>query len=97
VTWEALTTILVLAIIVEFTTEIVKNIAPSIRGQYSRIIAVLIGMILCVTTRNGILSTFGIYILYPIIDYILTGLIISRGSNIVHDLISKLNMSTVKP
>ena len=93
-TLDALTAIVVLAIIVEFSTEIIKNILPSIRGTHSRLLAALIGMILCVTTRNGILSSFNIYPLYPQIDYILTGLIISRGSNIIHDMVSKLDVSS---
>lgn len=96
-TFEALSTIVVLAIIVEFTTEIVKSIFPVVRGQYSRIVAILLGMILCVITRSGLLETFKIQpVVLPQIDYFITGLIISRGSNILHDLVSKLNMANVK-
>lgn len=95
-TWDALTTILVLAIIVEFSTEIIKSVFPAIRGQHSRAAAVLLGMILCVTTRSGILSSFKIFPLYPQVDYLLSGMIISRGSNIIHDLVSKLNVAGVK-
>lgn len=96
-TWEALTTILVLAIIVEFSTEILKSVFPSVRGQYSRVAAILLGMILCVSTQSGILATFKIYPVYQQIDYFLTGLIISRGSNIIHDLVSRLEITKVRP
>lgn len=96
-TWEALTTILVLAIIVEFSTEIFKSIFPRVRGRYSRAVAVLLGMILCVSTESGILATFKIYTIYPLVDYFLTGILISRGSNIMHDLVSKLDVAKVKP
>ncbi|MCR3922610.1 MAG: hypothetical protein NUK65_08875 [Firmicutes bacterium] len=97
-TFEALSTIVVLAIIVEFTTEIVKSIVPSIRGQYSRIVAILLGMILCVSTRSGLLAIFMIEPFFlPQIDYFLTGLIISRGSNILHDLVAKINIASAKP
>lgn len=92
-TWDALTTFMALAIIVEFSTEIFKSLLPSVRGQLSRLAAILIGMILCLSTRSGILASFNIHPLYPQIDYLLTGLIISRGSNIIHDLVSKLNIS----
>jgi type IV secretory pathway VirB2 component (pilin) len=95
-TWDTLTTFLVLAVIVEFSTEIFKNLLPSIRGHYSRLIAVLFGMILCLTTKSGILAGFNIHPLYPQVDYLITGLIISRGSNIIHDLVSKLDVSTVR-
>ena len=96
-TWEALTTIIVLAIIVEFSTEIIKSVFPSIRGQYSRVAAILLGMILCVTTASGILASFEIYPIYPLLDYLLTGLLISRGSNIIHDLVSRLDLTKAKP
>jgi hypothetical protein len=89
--WEALSSILVLAIIVEFSTEILKSVVPSIRGRHSRAVAILLGMILCVTTRSGLMAMFRIYPLYPQIDYLITGLVISRGSNIVHDLVSRLH------
>lgn len=95
-TWEALTSILVLAILVEFSTEIIKSVFPSVRGQYSRAVAVLLGMILCVTTKSGILQSFKIYPAFPQIDYFLTGIIISRGSNILHDLVSRLDIAKIK-
>lgn len=94
--WEALFTILVLAIIVEFSTEIVKSVFPTIRGQHSRMVAILLGMMLCVSTRSGLLASFKIYPFFPQIDYFLTGAIISRGSNIIHDLVSRLNVTNLK-
>ncbi|EEG77641.1 hypothetical protein [Dethiobacter alkaliphilus] len=96
-TWEALTTILVLAIIVEFSTEIIKSVFPSIRGKLSKIAAILLGMILCVSTGSGILASFNIIPIYPLLDYLLTGLLISRGSNIIHDLVSRLEVAKVNP
>jgi hypothetical protein len=96
VTWEALSTILVLAVIVEFSTEIFKSIFPGIRGQLSRAVAATLGMILCVSTRSGILASFNIHPHYPMIDYFLTGVVISRGSNILHDLVSKLEVSRAR-
>ncbi|NLZ93441.1 MAG: hypothetical protein GX922_05445 [Firmicutes bacterium] len=96
-TFEALSTIVVLAIIVEFSTEIFKTIVPGIRGQYSRLVAILLGMILCVITRSGILASLNIQLVaLPQIDYFITGLIISRGSNILHDLVSKLKIAGAK-
>ena len=95
-TFEALSTIVVLAIIVEFTTEIVKTIFPVIRGQYSRL-ADSARDNLCLITRSGLLAIFQLQpVVFPQIDYFITGLIISRGSNILHDLVSKLNMANVK-
>ncbi|NLN06453.1 MAG: hypothetical protein GX167_02405 [Firmicutes bacterium] len=95
-TFEALTTIIVLAIVVEFATEIIKSLFPPVRGHYSKLIAILLGMILCVTTTSGLLSLFDIVPFYPLLDYLLTGLIISRGSNIIHDLVSRLKPAQAK-
>jgi len=96
-TFEALSTIIVLAIIVEFSTEIIKTIFPSIRGHYSRWVAICLGMILCFITRSGILASLNIELVaLPQIDYFITGLIISRGSNILHDLVSKLKVAGSK-
>jgi hypothetical protein len=96
VTWEALTTILVLAIIVEFSTEIFKSLFPSTRGRFSRAVAITLGLILCVSTRSGILASFNIHPQYPLIDYFFTGVIISRGSNIIHDLVSRLEVARIR-
>ncbi|MDW7651076.1 MAG: hypothetical protein SCK29_07970 [Bacillota bacterium] len=96
-TFEALTTIFVLAIIVEFSTEIIKSAFPSVRGRYSRAAAILLGMILCVSTQSGLLKIFNIFPAYPQIDYFLTGIIISRGSNILHDLVSRLDVAKMRP
>ena len=88
-TVDALTTIAVLALIVEFSTEIIKSLF-SLKKGLGKSVAILLGMILCVGTQTGLLQVFGLDTVYPIIDYLVTGLIISRGSNIIHDLVSRL-------
>ncbi len=88
-TLDALTVIVVLALVVEFSTEVIKNIF-SLKKGLGKAVAILIGMILCVSTQTGLLMVFGLDTFYPIIDYLVTGLIISRGSNIIHDLVSRL-------
>ena len=52
-------------------------------------------MILCYH-HGGLLSLFDIVPFYPLLDYLLTGLIISRGSNIIHDLVSRLKPAQAK-
>ncbi|MFW5981460.1 MAG: hypothetical protein ACOCRU_02665 [bacterium] len=89
---ESLTTVLLLAVIVEVLTNSIKAIIPSIKEGYkkngSRIASAVVGITLCITTRIGIISNLDIFISYKIIDYIITGIIISRGANAVHDIIS---------
>lgn len=89
-TVDALTTIVLLALVVEFATEIIKSVF-SIKKGLSKALAILLGMLLCVSTQTGLLHVFGLETFYPLIDYLVTGLIISRGSNIIHDLFSRLS------
>jgi len=87
---EVLVALVVFAFITEVVTDIIKAAIPSLK-KYSRLIAMLVGILLCVTTDMGIISGFGIKINYPLIDYVISGITISRGSNVIHDLLSKIN------
>lgn len=93
-TLETLTTITVLAVVVEFATEIIKNLIPPARKEFSKVVAIILGVVLCLSTSTGILNLFGLASSYPLADYLISGLIISRGSNIIHDLVSQLNKTT---
>jgi hypothetical protein len=94
-TLDAITTILLLALVVEFATEIIKGLFK-VRKGLGKALAILLGMILCVSTQTGLLQVFGLETFYPLIDYLVTGLIISRGSNIIHDLFSRLSAGKAK-
>lgn len=89
---ESLTTVIFLAVIVEVVTNAIKATLPFVKGGQekngSRITATVVGITLCITTNVGILNKVNIEISYDILDYIITGIIISRGANTVHDLIS---------
>lgn len=83
---ETLTAITVLSVMVEFVTEIIKTTLPRLKKIDSKQIAAVTGIIICLATQSGILKIFEIPISLPFIDYFFTGLIISRGSNVIHDL-----------
>ncbi|SJZ72682.1 hypothetical protein [Selenihalanaerobacter shriftii] len=84
---QPLSTVLVLSVLVEMVTNTIKSIL-SIRGNKSRIIAIIVGVVLCLSTQIGILHKLNIAIYYDFIDYLLTGIIISRGSHAIHDISS---------
>ncbi|MFW6022864.1 MAG: hypothetical protein ACOCQW_05085 [Halanaerobiaceae bacterium] len=92
---ESLTTVFLLAIIVEVVTNGIKAALPFVKGgekkNGSRLTAAIVGIILCITTHVGILHNLEIEISLDIIDYIITGIIISRGANTVHDITSRFN------
>ncbi|HHT36463.1 MAG: hypothetical protein ACE3NC_09000 [Candidatus Wallacebacter cryptica] len=77
----------------EVITNFVKTLVPNLDKSYITTIAGLIGIILAWLTGVGLFSTLDIPVKYVAVDHILTGVIVSRGANIVHDLASKLNES----
>ena len=88
---ESLTSIILMSVIVEVVTNALKGLLPFIKGEKgngSRITAAIVGITICVSTKIGILDNFGIIVSHDLIDFIITGVIISRGSNALHDIIS---------
>lgn len=89
---DSLTTILLMAVIVEVVTNGIKSALPFIKAvnnkNGSRITAAIVGIVLCITTNLGILNRLRIDISIKLLDYIITGIIISRGANAVHDISS---------
>ena len=85
---EALSKILILSVLVEAATNGIKALIPALKGDKSRIISVCLGILLTTTTGIGILENLNIAIKFEIIDQLITGIIISRGSNAIHDIIS---------
>ncbi|HHX87320.1 MAG TPA: hypothetical protein GX693_03955 [Firmicutes bacterium] len=79
-----------LAFMVEFLTETVRENCPYASRLPAGIISSVFGILLCSLTGIGLLQIIGSYVRSPVLDYIITGLIISRGSGVVHDFISAL-------
>ncbi len=83
--------VIIIAILVEITTNFIKTIIPDLEKRYITIVAGGIGILVASLTGISILSTLDIPIAFQPLDYVLTGIIVSRGANIVHDLSKKLN------
>lgn len=84
---EIATTLVLLAAVVEQVVGIIKSAFPKVRNSYSALAAIVVGIALCVTTEVGVLSALDVAVAYPLIDYIISGLLISRGANLIHDLL----------
>ena len=54
-----------------------------------RYTAALVGVLLCVTYEADLLAYFGLFPPWPWIGWVITGLVIGRGSNFVHDFASR--------
>lgn len=83
-----------IAFLDEVLTNFIKTLIPSLNRVYVPIVAGLVGIALSWTTNIGIFSALDIPIKSTILDYIITGILISRGANLVHDLAKTLNLPT---
>jgi hypothetical protein len=82
---------MVLALVIEVITNLFKNYIPAIKSKgYVPLIAGILGAGLCLLTSTGIITATGIEIAWPWVDYVITGIVISRGAGVVNDLAKKL-------
>ncbi len=84
--------VIIIAMLVEVTTNFIKIIIPNLEKRYITIVAGLIGVLVSTVTGVGILGTLDIPVNFVPLDYILTGIIVSRGANLVHDFSKRLNL-----
>lgn len=85
---DTLVTLLYLAVAVEFITETLREGLPFLKRLPARWLSAAAGVLICYLTGRGLLSAAAEgFIRCPYADYLLTGLLISRGSGVMHDLI----------
>lgn len=83
--------LVILSLIVETVWETVKMAVPlKIPDWGDRIGAMCIGLLLAIGTGLDIMVILQIPIHIPYLGLILTGLLISRGSNFMHDILAKV-------
>lgn len=90
---SAFATLVVLSILVEVCVDIIKSAVPVVKGWGSQLASIIVGIILATATATGLLASLEVSLSFPWIDFFLTGLIISRGSNFIHDLLSKIRIA----
>lgn len=88
--------VIMLAIVVQYIVDIIKNIIPS-SGVGSiklpPIYSLIVGVVMAVLFQVDLMATLGFTTSYALAGWIITGLIISGGSSAVHELIAKLRES----
>ena len=82
--------ILVMALLVEFIIQTVKEIVNAGRPNYYMLGAALLGAGLSVLGNLDIFRLSGIELSVPYVGAALTGVACGRGSNLIHDLIENL-------
>ena len=55
------------------------------------VVSSVIGVVMCIAAHVDALSALGVEITVPFIGQAVTGLLVSRGSNFLHDIWKKIN------
>ena len=87
---EKLLIIIILALVAESVWETLKMTWQEGKVSIDRIGALVVALVLSIGVRLDILSLLGINTTIPLLGVILTGILISRGSNFIHDLLVKI-------
>lgn len=92
-------TLVVVAILAEAVWEILKNLIPSTSDKvwsYINLVgSLLVGVLVAFVADVNIFALLGIDLKWPVVGVVLTGILISRGSNYIHDLVGKLKPDNV--
>src|SRR5512143_3072787 len=84
---EQLTQLALVAFLVEALLQTIKPIYDKEKGwDRNVILALVVGIIVCVLTNTDLFKSVGLQISVPYAGAVLTGLLASRGSNFVHDI-----------
>lgn len=87
---EKILILVVISLIAESVWETLKMTWQEGKLSIDRVGALVVGLVLAIGTKLDILALVGIEASIPLLGIMLTGILISRGSNFIHDLISKL-------
>lgn len=87
-------TIFIVTILAEGIWETLKKMIPSVKESTWNCIniagSVIIGITVAILTETNVFVLLAIPLKSEIIGLILTGILISRGSNYIHDLIKRI-------
>lgn len=88
--------VLVLAALIEAVMNTIKPIWDTEKRTPQFFINLGVGFLVAIGVNvlagMDLFALFGIPLLYPVVGTILTGVLLSRGSNFIHDLIKTLYM-----
>ncbi len=83
--------IIVLAFLVEAIYSNLRMIWDSNKFNWNNLGALIVSVLVAVFTGVDIFPALGINVIVPYVGSVLTGVLISRGSNVVFDILKKLN------
>lgn len=84
-----LTSLIVIAILVEAIWENIKTVWED-GININRIGALVLAILISILAKVDVFAMVGITLAFPVVAYVLTGIVVSRGANFVNDLFGKL-------
>lgn len=86
----SIVTIITIALLVEAIWETLKMIWKEGKININTIGALVVGILVSILAEIDIFTMQGINLSVPVIGWILTGILLSRGANFIHDLFNKI-------
>ena len=80
----------IFAILVEAIINMTIGDVTTCPGWVKKVASIVLGIGVCIVYRVGLIALLGVEGGIPIVDYVLTGIIISRGSNFLNDLLTRI-------
>lgn len=91
----SIVTIITIALLVEAIWETLKMIWQEGKININTIGALIVGIGVSILAKIDIFAMQGISLSIPLIGWVLTGILMSRGANFIHDLFNKLGEKEV--
>lgn len=88
--------IMVIALLAETIWENLKMVWQEGKVNIDRIGALVVSVLISVATQLDVFSILDFGIVIPFVGSFLTGILISRGANVIHDLLNKIQEITSK-
>ena len=86
----SIVTIITIALLVEAIWETLKMVCQEGKININTIGALIVGIAVSILAKIDIFAMQGITLSIPLIGWILTGILMSRGANLIHDLFNRL-------
>lgn len=83
--------LVIVAILIEAIWENLKMVWQNGKFSIDKIGSLVISILICILAKIDIFPIVNLSISVPVIGSILTGIIVSRGANFVHDLFNKIS------
>lgn len=82
--------LIIIAILIEAIWENLKMVYDKEKINVNMIGSLILAMLVCVLARINIFEIVGISLIFPVVGYVLAGVIYSRGANFINDLLKKV-------